>query len=305
MKKATTIKEQIELLRSRNVIISDEDKAKEILLDIGYYRLGFYFFPFEVSYPSLRFRNHIMRRNTKFSDAVALYYFDFDLRNILTKYICRIEVAFRTYVTYSMSNKYSELPLWFVHPDVVGDSFICSFNDSCYKSIKLNDNIRRHHKHYKHDVYAPAWKTLEHMTFGSMLTLYCAIKNLKDKRDISLHFDVNQTVVFENYMETIRCVRNICAHGSVLYDVRLHQEVKRGPAGKVESNEKYRLGAAIKVISYLMGTISRNRQHDLIIELNNAYMALKHKNPELGRIVEESTQMEWELPHISQLISKE
>ena len=46
MKKATTIEEQIKRLRDRNVTIVDEEKAKENLLDIGYYRLGFYFFPF-------------------------------------------------------------------------------------------------------------------------------------------------------------------------------------------------------------------------------------------------------------------
>ena len=35
----------------------DEEKAKENLLDIGYYRLGFYFFPFEVTYPQLKKRD--------------------------------------------------------------------------------------------------------------------------------------------------------------------------------------------------------------------------------------------------------
>ena len=46
-KKATNIDEQIALLRSRGMSIDDEGKSKEILLDIGYYRLGFYCFPFE------------------------------------------------------------------------------------------------------------------------------------------------------------------------------------------------------------------------------------------------------------------
>ena len=41
-KQATTYDEQIRILRNRNVVISDEAKAKEYLADIGYYRLGFY-----------------------------------------------------------------------------------------------------------------------------------------------------------------------------------------------------------------------------------------------------------------------
>ena len=42
MKTATSIEEQIQLLEERGMIFNDKEKAKEILLDIGYYRLGFY-----------------------------------------------------------------------------------------------------------------------------------------------------------------------------------------------------------------------------------------------------------------------
>lgn len=46
-KQATNIEGQIAILKSRGMFIADVNKAKEILLDIGYYRLGFYMFPFE------------------------------------------------------------------------------------------------------------------------------------------------------------------------------------------------------------------------------------------------------------------
>ncbi len=105
--KATTIDQQIQKLRDRGVVISDEDKAKENLLDIGYFRLCSYLFPFEKTYPKLKSRNHEFKAGTQFEDAVTLYYLDFDLRTILFKYITRIEVAFRTYVTYTLSNKLS------------------------------------------------------------------------------------------------------------------------------------------------------------------------------------------------------
>lgn len=244
MKKATTIEEQIKRLRDRNVTIVDEEKAKENLLDIGYYRLGFYFFPFEVTYPQLKKRDHKMKAGTRFTDAVALYYFDFDIRNILMRYISRIEVAFRTYMTYTLSNRYKDDPCWFINPNVVDQSFVDSFDSSCYDGIRKNANIRRHHKHYKNDK---------------------------------------------------------CAHGSVLYDARMYQLIKSGPAGKITSDESYSLGGAIKVISFLIGRISSNRQHDLIIELNKAYMTLKNKGTSLQQIVETATHMTWDLASISQL----
>lgn len=41
-RKARSIEEQIKLLKKRGMIFDDEDKAEQILEDVGYYRLGFY-----------------------------------------------------------------------------------------------------------------------------------------------------------------------------------------------------------------------------------------------------------------------
>lgn len=301
MKQATTIETQIEILRQRHVEISNESKAREILLDIGYYRLGFYFFPFETTYPNLRHRTHEMRAGTNFDDAVALYYFDFDVRNILIKYISRIEVAFRTYITYTLSNKYVADPFWFVNKRIVSDDFVNNFDDTCYNAIKKNASIRRHHSKYRSDNYAPAWKTLEYMTLGNMLVLFQNLQNLSDKRNISIHFGINQTAVFENYLESIRCIRNICAHGSVLYDTKLYHRIMRGPAGRMSQNENERLSGAIKVIAFMLGKISANRRHEMVVSLNKAYMKCINKNPQLQTIIEDASQLKWDLPNISQL----
>ena len=83
--------------------IADEAKAKEVLLDVGYYRLGFYWFPFEKSYPAKRNRTHEFVPGSNFDDAVKLYYFDYKLRSILAFYINRIEINFRNYLTYTLS----------------------------------------------------------------------------------------------------------------------------------------------------------------------------------------------------------
>lgn len=61
MKQALDIDEQIQMLRSHGMLFDDEEKAKEILLDVGFYRFGFYSFPFERSYPSLTNRTHLLR----------------------------------------------------------------------------------------------------------------------------------------------------------------------------------------------------------------------------------------------------
>lgn len=301
MKKATTIKQQIAMLKKRNVVIGDVNKAEEILLDIGYYRLGFYFFPFETTYPSLKGRTHTMKIGTRFDDAVALYYFDFDLRNLLIRYISRIEVALRTYMTYNLSNKYDNDPFWFINPKIVDRNFCDNFEDTCYNAIKKNVAIRRHHSKYKKEKFAPAWKTMEYMTIGNMLVLYKNLLVLEDKRSIAKYFGIKQTKVFENYIEAIRSIRNICAHGSVLYDAKLHYRIMRGPAGNLTQAETGSFGGAIKVISYMLGKVSINRRHEMIVKLNDAYMTCINKNSQLKSVIENASNMKWDLPTISQL----
>ena len=44
MKTSTTIEQQINKMKSRGILFTNEEKSKENLLDIGYFRLGFYCF---------------------------------------------------------------------------------------------------------------------------------------------------------------------------------------------------------------------------------------------------------------------
>lgn len=286
-KKATTLEKQVELLRSRGVEITCEEKAKECLLDIGYFRLCSYLFPFEKTYPKYSNRTHEVIEGTKLSDAVALYYFDFDLRNILNRYISRIEVSLRTYITYTLSNKYKDSPVWFIDPNVMKADFIRDF-DSVYESIRKKPVIKRHHKKYINDKYAPAWKTIEYMTFGNIENLYANLSSISDKLDISRHFGVNQTAIFENYIRTVRTLRNTCAHGGILFDLRLPMSIKNGPAGTLARVNGNNLCGALKVVEFFLGTISQNRLNEMRVRIGEALTALYSCNKDLKIVLEKT-----------------
>ncbi len=280
IKRATTLEEQVSLLRERGVEITCEEKAKECLLDIGYFRLCSYLFPFEKSYPNLSNRTHEVVPGTKLSDAVALYYFDFDLRIILNRYISRIEVALRTYITYKLSNKYKNSPTWFVDPGVMKAQYIHGFDD-IYEAIKKKSVIKRHHQKYINDKYAPAWKTVEFMTFGNIESLYLNLKDPADKLDICRHFGVNQTAVFENYIKTIRTLRNTCAHGGVLFDMRLPMSIKNGPAGHFPRLNSNNLSSSLKVVEFVLGKLSENRLLEMKGLIYDALSILYARNQNL------------------------
>ncbi len=284
LKRATTLDEQISLLRSRGVGISCEDKARECLLDIGYFRLCSYLFPFEKTYPKHSNRTHEVIAGTKLDDAVALYYFDYDMRNILIRYISRIEVALRTYITYTLSNKYKASPTWFVDPTVITSSYIKSF-DEIYETIKKKPVIKRHHQKYINDKYAPAWKTIEFMTFGNIETLYLNLKNPADKLDVCRHFGVLQTAIFENYIKTVRTLRNACAHGGVLFDLRLPMSIKNGPAGSLARINGNNLCGSLKVVEFFLGKISVNRLKEMRDSISDALSVLYGHNKALEIII--------------------
>ena len=288
-KTAIDVWEQIKLLESRGMVIKDKEKAQEVLLDVGYYRLGFYWFPFETTYPNKINRTHQFREGTNFDYIVKLYYFDFNLRSILMKYLNRIEIHFRTFLIYKVSNYYRTSPTWFADPNIVTAAYVRKFDQEVYtnrfKSISI---IQQHHKTHINDKYAPAWKTLEYMTLGGIIHLFKALKDKMICRAISEHFKVRQLPVFESYLKTILTIRNYCAHGNVLYDIALPTSIRRGPAGQMESANYHKLYGAIKVIYYMTGIVSVNRQADLKEELIKLFDKNEKYN-EVQNIIAEAT----------------
>lgn len=284
-KSATTIDHQINLLKSRGLTVHDGEKAREILLDIGYYRLGFYLFPFEKTYPELRNRSHEYIKGASLEDAVKLYYFDFDLRLMLMRYLNRIEIAFRTSIIYYLSIKYSSNPVWFVSPTVVNRPYARDFELKVYTSdFKRNSIIHRHHQKNPNDRFAPAWKTLEFMTFGAVMKLYEQLKENEDKIFIAHKFGIRQVVTFESYMHTIRQVRNACAHGLVLYDLKLPLAIRRGPA-TYNSDERNNILGSLRVIKYVMEQISANRGEDMSRQIKCLYDDLCTASPNLKPLI--------------------
>ena len=266
---AKTVEEQISLLQNRGMIINDIEKAKEILLDVGYYRLGFYWFPFELDYPQKHHRTHKFKYGTNFDNAVKLYYFDFNLRNILLKPLSRIEIAFRTKVVYYVSNKYPNSPTWFVDTNVVSNLQARSFEGKVYKQIlDKTPVIALHHRHHINDKFAPAWKTLEFMTLGEVVHLYKSIKDENLKLKIANIFGIKKLPTFENYLNLITDLRNTCAHGNVLYDFTPEKSIRKGPAMMKGIGENQNLNGALRVVIYMLSQVSENRSKELINEID-------------------------------------
>ena len=91
-KPATSITDQLALLRRRGMVIDDEASARHYLQHISYYRLRAYWLTYETPAAA---GDHAFRPGTRFEDVLALYVFDRQLRLLVMDAIERVEVALR------------------------------------------------------------------------------------------------------------------------------------------------------------------------------------------------------------------
>ena len=105
--------EQLELLKSRGMVVTDEAAALRYLERIGYYRLTAYWYPFRVFKLEQDPTTKVLRTvrtdqfvaDTQFVDAVELYLFDKKLRLLVLDALERIEIALRVDIAYLLGQR--------------------------------------------------------------------------------------------------------------------------------------------------------------------------------------------------------
>src|SRR6266446_4339972 len=95
-KQALTFQEQLELLESRGLVVSDHALALRWLSRVNYYRLSAYLYPFRLS------GSDTYKAGTTFEQIAQFYIFDQKLRSLLMDAIQRVEVWLRTAITYEL-----------------------------------------------------------------------------------------------------------------------------------------------------------------------------------------------------------
>lgn len=284
-KRAKSLHQQIELLRRRGMTIANEEKAKETILEIGWYRLSLYWFPFERRYPNAMSEKHEFIEGVCFEDALMLYAFDFYMRNMLMRKLERVETAFRTYMIYTVSNAYPDSPHWFADERVVNERQARNFERAVYIPLRrVSEDIILHHRRFPRDRFAPAWKTLEFVTFGTMCNLYSSLQSRQIRADISRHFGVNEPETLENYLEALRGMRNICAHGNLLYSYKTPSPIAHRPAGTPRGARN--LAAALEVLQYLLERITPREAGVLRQEIKELLQKFD-TSPRIHRILKE------------------
>ena len=85
-------KQIVQILKTRGMLMEDEQKVENYLMNIGYHRLSAYIYPFYKSPKD----DMVLKDGTTFKQALTLYRFDKKLRILLFNEIEKIEVAIRS-----------------------------------------------------------------------------------------------------------------------------------------------------------------------------------------------------------------
>jgi len=118
---------------------------------------------------------------------------------------------------------------------------------------------------------------------GDIIMLCKNLKNNNLQNDIAEHYGFRNLDVYYSHIGTIRVLRNLCAHGHNIFDLTLQKSIKRGPISNLNGNEHHNLMGALRVILFLLSTISIHRKQDLINEISQ--LLARNKNLKIYPIV--------------------
>lgn len=206
--------EILDLLESRGLIIRDRNKAVEYLKVVSYFRLDNYFHPMESDKAQ-----HIFKPNSFFENAVDLYIFDCDLRELIFTAIQAVEVALRSKMIHHISLRYGAF--WFTDEILFRDSNI---HHKCMDQIgqelrrTREEFIIEHLTKYAEPAVPPVWKTLEVTSFGTLSKLFSNLADNKIKKRIAREFNLPQHMVLESWIKSAVVLRNYLAHHSRVWN---------------------------------------------------------------------------------------
>ena len=211
-----TIEEQIDILKSKGLIVEDYDKAKEILLRENYFFLNGYRSPFLVT-GSKRFVD-----GATFEELYALFTFDRYFRNIIFKNILIVENNYKSIYSYVMSRKYGYKEKDYLNPNnfVKGKEKNRQINDLIRKvkrQIRINGYQHEATSHYINNYgYIPLWVGVKVLSFGLMSEMYTVLKD-EDKDEIASYYKVSGDEL-SDYLSILSNYRNLCAHEDIVFN---------------------------------------------------------------------------------------
>jgi abortive infection bacteriophage resistance protein len=256
-KPSKTFQEQIEILESRGMIISDHGSAAHYLKHLNYYRLRGYWLPLEADQKA-----HLFKSGVTFEDVLNLYIFDRELRLLVLDAIERIEVSLRTQWAYQLAHGHG--------PHAYLDASLCKNArwhannlSSLMKELERSDEVFVSHYSETYTVpeSPPVWAVCEVMSLGLLSRWYKSLRPANTRSAIARAYNLPDRVL-ESFVEHMAYIRNICAHHSRLWNrcmtktMELPRTKPKGLSVNFDHQQERKLYNTLVMIAYFMDMIS-------------------------------------------------
>jgi abortive infection bacteriophage resistance protein len=223
------VAEQIELLRSRGMAITDEPRATAALERIGYYRLSGYWYPLRKSKPSLPPAPptilDFFHAGSEFGQVIDLYVFDKKLRFLILDALERVEVALRTDIALLLGKR---SPL--AHRETaqlhgnftkkLGPRRTTGHQEWLSRIDKAAKDSREDFVQHFRSTYSrplPIWMAVELWDFGALSRFLGGMRH-QDQEAIAKKYGLPRAALLPGWVRTLNVVRNVCAHHSRLWN---------------------------------------------------------------------------------------
>jgi abortive infection bacteriophage resistance protein len=219
-----TIEEQIEILKSKGLVINYYEDAKEILLRENYFFVSGYRHLFMKSS-----KDRMFITGTTFEELYALFNFDRQLRNVFFKNLLIIENNCKSIFSYQMSKKYGIKEKNYLNP--------ANFDQSSDKNRQINDLLKKikrqiringgQHTATMHYItnygFVPFWVVVKVLSFGLISELYTVMKR-EDQKEVAIEFGISADEL-ATYLPLLANFRNLCAHEDIMYDHKTQRRI--------------------------------------------------------------------------------
>ncbi len=238
-----TYDELIELMISRNIVVSDKGFAKRALSNISYYTLvnGY-----KNTFLSIN-GSDMFVPGTRFEELYTIHIIDTNLSSILLKYILHIEHSLKSKISYIVSMNYG-VYTDFSNPVSTNTSdYLCLYNygsstghrrnvleriNECGVDTRNNLSLI-HYKQNKNHV--PPWILIENVPFGLAIKWYDILKGA-DKSYVCENLVVSSDLSPQNKKEflikalnILKDYRNNIAHGHRTFENITKHELPKNP----------------------------------------------------------------------------
>lgn len=243
------------------MLMADEQRVEDYLMNIGYHRLSAYIYPFYKRPKS----SLAIKEGTAFEQVLTLYRFDKKLRVLLFNEMEKIEVAIRSVLANTGCQELNDR-YWITKPEYFANTDKFNHTLSIIEkelSSSKEDYIEEFRCNYV-ESYPPAWMITEVLSFGNLNYIYSNIASNQLMKRIAGYFGLKPQV-FTSWLTVLANLRNTCCHHARVWnrDFMLSPAEPRKTANvwiDTSKVDKKRIYYRLCIIRYFLSSISPNNK---------------------------------------------